>query len=222
MPSFIDRTGQKFGRWTVLHQGPHEGKYVTWACRCACGTERAVRGARLAAGKSESCGCLHKEIQRERLTGNTINATHGKTKTREFDIWRSMLQRCKNTNHAAYKNYGGRGIAVCPRWATSFENFIEDMGTAPKGLTLDRFDNNKGYTPENCRWVSMKVQANNRSSNRLITVKGVTKTITAWAEDLNTSDVAINSRIKRGWSEEDAVTKPIRVIKRRKGAGPVY
>jgi len=209
MPSFIDRAGQTFGRWTVLRLAPKDDEFVMWWCRCTCGEERAVRGSRLASGKSKSCGCLHTEIQRERLTGNTMRATHGSTKSREFRIWTDMLARCDNKNNPAYDRYGGRGIRVCDRWR-KFENFVVDMGTADEGLTLDRINNDGPYSPENCRWTTRKAQANNRSSNRYITVDGQSKTITEWARDLGTSDATIRGRIKMGWSEDKAVTTPVR------------
>lgn len=182
-----------------------------WECECVCGTRRAVRGSRLGSGRSQSCGCLHKEIQRKRLTGNNIRGTHGMTKTPEFRAWTGMIQRCYNANHSAHPRYGGRGIKVCDRWVDSFENFFEDMGARPRKGTLDRIDNNGDYTPENCRWATRKDQANNRSSNHLITACGETKTISEWAKALGTSDSTIRNRIRvLGWSKEDAVTTPVR------------
>ena len=89
--------------------------------------------------------------------------THGKTGSKEYSIWVNMKQRCLNPNNTSWRNYGGRGITICKRWL-KFENFYADMGERPKGLTLDRIDNDKGYSPQNCRWTTMKVQALNRSS----------------------------------------------------------
>ena len=103
---------------------------------------------------------------------------------RTYFAWRSMNARCYNTKHDAYLRYGGRGIKVCARWRSNYDAFFADMGEVPAGLSLDRINNNKGYSKKNCRWATMKEQQNNRSSNRHITHKGVTRNLTQWAVQL--------------------------------------
>jgi hypothetical protein len=108
---------------------------------------------------------------------------HGLTDTPVHRSWMSMWQRCTNPNDSAFKNYGGRGIAICERWAV-FENFLADMGPKPDAYELERQDVNGNYEPGNCRWATIKEQANNRRTNRFITHEGRTQTLAQWAEEL--------------------------------------
>jgi hypothetical protein len=126
-----------------------------------------------------------------------------------------MIQRCYNPNNKGYKNYGGRGIKVCARWLESFENFYEDMGDCPKGLTLDRKDNDGDYTSENCRWATKEEQQNNTRINVWITYVGETKTRTQWERSLGMRPGLLNNRLnKDGWSIEKALTTSVRRYKK--------
>ena len=117
--------GSRFGRWTAL-----ETSIGTVPCRCDCGTEKRVNVSNLRGGKSQSCGCLHREITAARST------THGQGRTTEYEIWKSIIQRCTNPRNQRYQDYGGRGITICDRWRASFEAFYADMGPRPQGLTI--------------------------------------------------------------------------------------
>lgn len=117
-----------------------------------------------------------------------------KSGTRTYFAWRSMRSRCMNPKHPAWKHYGGRGIVVCDAWANSFDQFLNDMGEVPDGFSLDRIDNEKGYSPENCRWATDKEQLNNRRNNRWIEKNGEKKTLSQWAE---TYGIPMNTLAKR-------------------------
>ena len=157
----IDLTGQRFGRLTVLHRdGSTSCRHAAWKCQCDCGEVRTICGKHLRSGNTKSCGCLNRELLSEGLA-----TTHGMTRHgREAGVygsWRSMRERCQNSNATHYAYYGGRGVTVCERWE-SFENFLADMGPRPEGLSLDRINNEGNYEPGNCRWATRKQQAHNR------------------------------------------------------------
>lgn len=120
-----------------------------------------------------------------------------------------MLNRCQNPNVPAYKNYGGRGIAVCQRWLR-FENFLADMGERPAGMTIERIDNDGNYEPGNVRWATYKEQTRNNRSTQLVTLHGETKCITDWAAETGIKMPTLWARLRLGWSVEDALTKPVR------------
>jgi hypothetical protein len=123
------------------------------------------------------------------------------------NIYSNMIARCYNKNHIRYKNWGGRGIKVCDRWLNSFDDFYNDMGIRPTRYTLDRIDVDGDYEPSNCRWVDQKAQMNNKTNNKNITFNGKTQTLKMWAEELGFCRTTLQERIKKGMSEEEALTK---------------
>lgn len=139
----------------------------------------------------------------------------GRSKTPLYKLWRNMHARCINPAHIAYKNYGARGITVCKRWS-SFDNFRADVSPRPDGLTLERIDNSKGYSPSNCRWASRKEQNTNKRTNRMLTVWGETQMLAEWARRLGTKPTTIWLRLEKyGWSVTDACTVPVRKKERK-------
>lgn len=131
--------------------------------------------------------------------------THGKSNTRLYGIYRGMWRRCYNKNHEHYNQYGGRGITICDEWLHDFMNFYKWAinNGYDDNLTIDRIDNNKGYSPNNCRWVNQKIQVRNRKNTVKINYNGVTKPLSCWAEDLNVPLSRLQNRYYRKWNVHD-------------------
>jgi hypothetical protein len=191
-----DLTGQRFGRLTVIGLHPTETRKTYWACQCDCGNAKVVRSDSLQSGAIRSCGCLKKEQDRENLEANHSHKMSG---TRIYGIWQGMKGRCYNPHDARYDRYGGRGITVCNEWKDSFEAFYEwTMANGySENLTIDRKDNDKGYSPLNCRWATSKEQSNNRSTNISITIGNATKSLTEWCEIFDLDFKTVVSRYNR-------------------------
>lgn len=208
-------TGDRFGRWEAIAPEMKSRRLsgrpeIIVLCRCDCGTRKYVSKrvlVRNGAGKSRSCGCLKRELTRKRAT------KHGHARneeTRLYSIWSSMIQRCDNPNRKSYSDYGAKGIGVCKRWRESFELFARDMGEPPNKATLERIDNNKSYSPDNCRWATRYEQSRNTSRNRFYSFNGKTQCMKDWAKDYGISYFTLRSRLDRGMDIESALTKPSR------------
>lgn len=206
--SFIDLTGQKFGRWTVVAEAEKDPSIISrskrWLCQCECGTRRVVSANSLMSGRSLSCGCYHSEIMRD--VGAT-NATHGLSSSRLYAIFKHMNNRCSNPNDIRYEEYGGRGIRVCDEWA-SFGAFAEWALTHGyrDTLSIDRIDVNGDYCPDNCRWSTPKEQAINRRSSVLYEYNGQTHCISEWAEIFGMNYTKLWKRLHNGWDIAKALT----------------
>lgn len=196
--------GNRYGRLTVLSAFTRSRR--GWLhCLCDCGEEKAIRRDHVVSGRVVSCGCYGKTLGAKR------NRTHGLTGTRLYRIWKDMRNRCRNKNVPGYPSWGGRGIRVCEEWG-SFEPFFEwsVKHGYEESLTLDRLDNNGDYTPENCRWVTMKEQSLNRRSNVYLTYDGVTKHLSEWDTDIGAARPGrVRARLNAGWTVEQAVTTPV-------------
>ena len=161
MGTFLDLTGQRFGRLTVAYRKPSREGRTFWMTRCDCGTEKIVNADHLRDGHVRSCGCLKRE--KNSREASIRNTTHGRSHTLLYNTWKSMKSRCHNPSNRDYKHYGARGIKVCDRWRNSFDDFFADIGDRPSShFSLDRIDCDGDYTPHNVRWATRKTQANNR------------------------------------------------------------
>jgi hypothetical protein len=172
MSVLIDLVGRRFGRLVVSHRHgtrvqPNGCKRPTFGCVCDCGQRVVVAGTNLRSGNSRSCGCLRAE-----MTAAKTKPTHGGSYTREYQSWAQAKCRCADPNHHAYKDYGGRGIAMCAAWRESFETFRRDMGPRPAGTSIDRINNDGDYEPGNCRWATRSQQQRNKR-RRVVTAVSV-------------------------------------------------
>lgn len=198
MGKLKDLTGQKFGRLIVIKRvGTTKGRNAIWLCKCECGNKVEVFGGNLTSNSTKSCGCLRQEQLK----------THGLSYSNLYPIWIAMKDRCFNCNNKEYHCYGGRGITVCDEWKNNFKSFYNwaNKNGYKDGLTIDRINNNKGYSSDNCKWSTMKEQANNKSTNNYITYNGETHTLTEWAEKLGIKERVLSNRINRlKWTIEKA------------------
>ena len=198
MRKFIDLTGQKFGRLTVIYWIGRENGRTLWKCKCACGKDAIVSTGSLRSANTQSCGCLHRDLCIARST------KHGMRHTATYRAWWAMKQRCGHKSQKCYPNYGGRGICVCERWK-EFPAFLEDMGERPDGHSLDRIDNSGNYEPGNCKWSTMLQQASNTRRSFKITFNGQTLTCSEWERKLGVKTGTLKSRFYRGWPLEKAM-----------------
>jgi hypothetical protein len=209
MPTFVDLTGHRYGRWTVIKESGRKFGGSTWLCRCECGTEKVMRSNALRTGSSTSCGCYNLEVRRRVCIER--NTTHGLSKSKVYATWINIRERCENPNNAGYAKYGAKGIRICERWQ-SFENFLSDVGQPPSAQhSIDRIDYRGNYEPSNCRWATMLEQQNNRSSNHLITAFGKTQTLQQWSRETGFAHKTLLRRLGNGWDVETALTvKPVK------------
>lgn len=206
MSRFIDMTDQKVGRLKVLcrvedHIYPSGRHDIVYRCKCECGNIVDVLGIHLRSGHTQSCGCFRRDVAKE---NNTI---HGMTDTRLHNIWRNMKSRCLSITDPDFPNYGGRGITICQDWINDFTIFMSWAIWAGYNdtLTLDRIDVNGNYEPDNCRWVTQKIQCNNTRVNIKIQIGNEIHTLKEWCELLNKNYGTVHSRIFRGWNPTLAI-----------------
>ena len=192
--------GQRFGRWTVLEKASKSH----WLCRCDCGTVRKVYDGSLKSGASPSCGC----IKKERIT--KYSTKHGLRYDPLYPTWLNMIQRCENPKNPEYKNYGARGISVCPSWRESFENFHRDMGPRPPGHTVERRDNSGNYESDNCYWATPLEQGANRRDNNIVEWNGERMILSEACRRAGIKIETVRYRLKIGWSIEDALNTPVK------------
>lgn len=202
---FIDMTGMRFGRLVAVRREENQGKRIMWRCKCDCGNEVVVRGENLRSGNTKSCGCIEKE--------HPNGFKHGFSKSRIEGVFLSMKQRCYNKDNYEYDNYGGRGIKICDEWLKdrasfykwAYENGYDDNADFME-CTIDRIDVNKGYSPDNCRWVDRFTQANNTRKNKYFSLNGETHTLAEWSRVAGINYYTLWRKVcKYGLNIEDAI-----------------
>lgn len=207
----FDLTGTTFGYLTVIAQAKSRGKNSAWLCLCSCGAEKIIDRPSLR--RNGSCGCRRAAW----LKSGSVNRKHGHSRTATHRTWLAMRSRCKNQNDTSYKYYGAMGIKVCASWMHDFESFYRDMGPRPfPSATIERINTNGNYEPGNCKWATQKDQQNNRSNNRIIEFKGKRLTISQWADAIGIPSYTIYNRLRLGWTDCDALLKPVRRITKAK------
>lgn len=208
MSNFKDLTNKRFGKLLVVENtNKKRNKKTIWLCKCDCGNYKEVQVDNLTSGHTKSCGCL-----------NGKGYKHNLKNTRLYYIWSCMKQRCYNENHKQYKDYGQRGIKICNEWH-EFINFYNWAinNDYQDNLTIDRINNNGNYEPDNCRWVNMKIQSNNRRSNHIIEYKNETHTLKEWCDILKLNYKTIQTRINSlKWNVKKAFETPTNIKYRNK------
>lgn len=220
--NFKDISGNKYGRLTVIEfAGIGKENRAMWRCKCDCGNEIVVIGKSLRSGNTRSCGCL--VLDDARMKNERYIKKHGKTDTRLFRVWASMKSRCYNPKAINYADYGGRGITICDEWSNNFEAFFDwalSQGYDPEAkrgqCTIERIDNAKGYTPDNCRFATAREQANNRRSTRFVTYNGIRRSLSEWARHYG-RDISLFQHM----SDEEIIQRiaTYEAYKREHGAG---
>lgn len=209
----IDITGHKFNNLTAIRYEKTYRNQQYWLFKCDCGKEKILPKHHVRKGEVKSCGCLLKQ--------NKTGLKHGLSKTRLYSIFQGMKNRCYNPNEPAYKNYGLKGINICPEWLNNFKTFYNWalLNGYNDNLTIERIDNSKGYYEDNCRWIPLGEQTKNTSYNLRITYLGKTQCLAKWCEELGLNKSLTQRRLKRdGWSFERAFTtkEPLKSWVRRK------
>lgn len=180
------------------------GKNTLYLCQCSCGHEVKVSRTNLRKETTKSCGCMNREMARDR------HLKHGKSGTRVYIVWTNMIQRCTNPNHNEYKNYGARGITVCDSWR-KFQNFYKDMGEPPtEDHTIERNDVNGSYEKTNCKWIPSAAQSMNTRRSVKMTFLGRTQTVTEWAREYGLNPSTLRVRLRRGMTFAEALTTPVK------------
>jgi hypothetical protein len=196
-----DLTGQKFGRLTAIgRDGKNKFGHPLWRWRCSCGNEISRPFQPIKEGRQISCGCARDEGSRRRKK-------HGRWKSRTYKAWTGMKARCAGTHGEASKYYEGR-ISVCDRWLESFENFFADMGECPEGYSIERQNNDEGYSPDNCRWIPRNHQSKNTRRTVWVKVDGDILCLKDACERKAVPYARIRSRIRSGMDAQAALDMP--------------
>ena len=197
----VEMIGKRFGRILVISEDKRDSQgIIYYKCLCDCGKEKIIKGTSLRAGVTRSCGCYNHDI---------VTKDNPVYKSKLYGVYRSIISRCNCPTDKSYHNYGGRGIKISSEWNTfeAFKKWSESNGYK-EGLWIDRINNDMDYSPDNCRWATPKEQQNNKRTCVYVTINGITKTISQWADETGICYATICRRLQLGWQGEDLL-KPI-------------
>lgn len=198
------KIGERVGKLTIIDGAPrNKTGQKTWLVMCDCGNKKIMLESNMKRkiNGEKSCGC--------------VKAKGDEARRMTYESWSCMMKRCYKKENNRYSEYGARGVIVCERWH-DFENFIQDMGERKHGMSIDRINNSLGYSPDNCKWSSVKEQSRNRRSNILIEIDGITLCVKDWCDKLSIPAERVYSRIRLGHKPINALMYPINFrIKKR-------
>lgn len=210
----IDMTGQKLGKLTVIKYVGSWGTQSRWLCKCECGNECIKPAGQLRKLQGLSCGCDTRQKFIDAAHRTIAKTKHGDCFSRLYFVWIDVRNRCNNPKDVGYKNYGARGIKVCDEWQNdyvAFKKWAMENGYNPNAkrgeCTLDRIDNSKGYSPDNCRWANMTTQSNNRRNTVRLTFEGENHSLAEWSRITGITLQCLQGRVKANWPIEDILCK---------------
>jgi hypothetical protein len=200
-----DLRGVVFGMLTALKLTGLPKHKATWLCQCECGATKEIGANSLLRGHTESCGCLRAKLMGDRFRKHGLHGSH------EYWTWVDIRDRCRRQSHASYKNYGGRGISVCPQW-DSYQTFYNDMGPRPSDKhSIERINNDGNYAPDNCKWATKYEQSRNKRQNVWVVVDGERMILKDAAVKFGVNYFVLHGRYcRRGWTIDRAIAEPVR------------
>lgn len=209
----LDIAGRRFGRLIAIKPEKYKiGRKTIWLCICDCGNETRASIDKLNSGEKKSCGCLKKSKAVENLKKiKKVHSTHNQSKTRLYNIYTHMKGRCNNQNNKKYSCYGARGIKVCKEWLESYEKFAAwaKLNGYSDGLTIERIDVNGDYSPQNCKWISMKDQCHNKQNTIRIDDNGELLSVKDFSNKYSIPEKTVFWRISHNWNI-DRLKQPVR------------
>ena len=207
--------GQRYGRLLAIERIGGKAQRYPWRLQCDCGNETITTADKVRSGHTASCGCLHQEaLKKHEIRSYRHGHARKNHATAEYKIWAGIIARSCNPKKGSFKNYGGRGITVCDRWLTSFKDFYTDMGPRPSGYSIERKNNNLGYSPENCIWIPRNEQARNTRRNHIVYYAGKQLILEDACRLAGINSKVVHRRLGSGWNIDRALSTPVRSFRK--------